>query len=527
MKIIKNGEEARERLKKGVSAIAEAVTSTLGAAGRGVIIDEINGNPYITADGITVAEAFELEAPVEQTGVALVKNVCREANSESGDGTTTAICLADAMLTMDASVKGYSPLLVKKGMDIALEKVLYFLDQQKRDIESPQQLIDIATISARNDRALGKLLAEAFEFIGKDGEILIEENRKSKDEVEFITGYNINRGYWMDSFINNDKRQLCELQDIAIILTDAEITEANVLHSMLEKLITDGQKNIVVIAQGMADKPLLMFQTNITRGAFNGCFIQAPEFGEKQTKFLEDMGVFLGCKPILTYRGDSLSEFAIDKHVGHCERFVASKVMSVFINPQTTKETIDEYIKTLDETDEFTKQRVSKLSGRLAKLTVSANSPVEMREKLDRLEDSKNAIRAALNEGFIPGGGIALLRVSETLRGKEVSDIEAINAGYNLVVNSLSAPLEKILSNLFGEDIDKIETILQKIEKSTEFDFGYDVKNVKFVNMYEAGIIDPVKVTKSSLKAAHSVVSTILNTNVIIAITGENGDLVL
>lgn len=530
MKIVEYGQEARERLKRGINELNRAVASTLGAAGRGVIIDDISGTPYITADGITVAEAFELEAPMEQVGVALVKSVCREANIV-GDGTTTATVLATEMLNNGDKASLLSPVLVKKGMQKALDDVLKFLNKHKHKITSHSALTNIATISARGDKELGGLIAKAFKHIGKDGQIVVVEGRGEKSSVENINGYHIDKGFYSDAFVTNQSKYTTEFESPKIFVTDKAIRGSDEMMKLLEKLIKDNEGDVIrpmiIVASEIDEGALVILQSNVTKQVIKATFIEAPEFGDNQSRILEDLAFISGGKALLESSGISFSEID-SSYFGTVKKFISNRESSVFIDGEHTKDEIDTYSKNIETGNdkEFLKKRKSRLAGSLSKLTVGASSAIEMKEKRDRVEDAVNATKSALIEGYVVGGGIALFRAAQSLKIDGDCETEAEKEGYNLIIKSVESPMKQILVNLFGEDVEGLQTAISKISYG-EHNYGLDVKTLIYGDLITMGIIDPIMVTKSSLEAAFSVASTIISTNCIIAITGENGDLKL
>lgn len=531
MKVIKFEEEARELLKSGVAKLERIVGSTMGAAGKPVIIDSVTNNPYITADGVTVSEEVELSNQFENLGCNLVKNAARQVNQEVGDGTTTATVLANAFIQNDRIIKNQPPLLVKRGIEKAVEHVKNTLKLYAREIDSHETLCDVATVSARGDRELGTLIADAFAHIGKDGQILVEEGRGEESSLEKVTGYQMDGGYFTDAYINNKKRNVVDLENPRILVTNIEINDANIFSKLLNDSIKkDGSfVPLVVIAPGIDERSNVLFVSNVGKGVVGGVFIEAPEYGSQQDDILRDLAFITGGTFYDKDLGMSLKDVTLDT-LGTCTTFICTQHSSVFIGG--LKEA-DNLIEDIQPTTEFNKKRISRLQGKLAKLFVGAKSYVELREKRDRAEDAVGATRAALDGGIVPGGGVALFRASLAIP-INMGDTEGEKAGIRLTREALQYPLKRILNNLFNGSVSvsKIkrffthydrdeDVVLNTLKYQVDVWAGYDVKNLKYCNLFTSGIIDPVKVTITALEAAASVSTTLLLTNGAICITPD------
>lgn len=532
-KLVKFGEEARNELKKGVAFLNKATGSTLGASGRSAIIDSVDGFPFITADGITIAQNIDLEEPVAQIGLALARNASLTANQKAGDGSTTTICLINSMLTKDNLIKGLTPSLVKSGMEKAIQDVYNHLDEHKHEVNGKEDLHNLATISSRGDSVIGNLIAEAFEHTGKDGQVIVVDSYEGLSKVETINGYQIDKGYYSEYFINNKKRNIVEYENPLVFLTDIPLDNYIKVATLLEKYNHLGRPSIFISPE-ISEPVQTMLVTNTQLGKIKACFIEAPEYGLKQADVLNDLAFSIGATAVLKEKGGKLSDFE-ETFLGNCTKVMAQSNMAVFLSDKKSQLEDYNYVENLipNESDskwiEFRKKR---LTGKLGKITVGSNSMVEMKEKRDRVEDAVNAVKCALDEGYIAGGGIALFRAYLTLEApSELNESE--KAGYNLIKESLIAPLRQILFNVYESEstekdgnIYKFEDVIEQL-KPLDYNIGFDSKNRVICNMLESGIIDPIKVTKSALEAAYSVASTILNTNCIVAITGTNGDLKL
>lgn len=525
--IIAYKEQAREELKQGVKMLADIVGSTLGAAGRGVAIDNVISDPFVTADGVTVAMNVDIEATFPQIGISLLKNVAMNTNNVVGDGTSTSIVLANAMLNNDSLVEKRSPSLVKAGMDRAVNDIKEFLNKKANKIEDEKSLVNIATISARGDREMGEIIAQAYSHSGVDGQIMVEDGRSKESKVQYITGYSLDAGFYHEISINNEKRKLVEYEEPLIYITDFNIYEVKDILDVLTYAANEG-KPLVLIGNDISDGVMKVLVSNIVTNKLTCTYINAPEVGERQTAILRDLAFYTGGKARSSYYGDKPSDFNPEM-LGTCKRFVCNNKDSVFLSEDVDKDAIQQYEKDLPEAVEdadFHKKRLSRLRGRISKISVGATTSVEMREKRDRVEDAVNATKAALEEGYVAGGGVALTQASKFL-SKKIAKIknEDERAGYELVIKSIVAPNKKILHNLY-DDNEKVEEVHKNLYNSN-YPRGFDVKTQKYVNMYKAGIIDPVKVTKTALESSVSVISTILNTNGIIAVVGDRGKLQL
>lgn len=521
------GKEAREEIKSGVSMLAKIVGSTLGAAGRCVIIDNVISQPFVTADGVTVAQNLEIDATLPSLGVQLVKNVAINTNNIAGDGTSSSVVLANAMLCNDFMVEGKSPSFVTRGMERAVTNINKWLDNKARKIKNEKELVNIATISARGDKEMGELIAKAYTHIGKEGQILVEEGRKDKSEVEYISGYALEAGYYHDAFCNNQKRKIVEYNDPIVLVTDFMFYEIKNLVKVMEYAV-EKKKPLVVIGGDITEAVLRIAVQNTVQGTLSMTYIQAPDVGIRQSALLKDLAFYTGGKYLSQHLGDKPEDIG-ESILGTCEKFASYQESTVFINGRTPSKDVDNYRENLTketEDDDFHDKRKSRLSGRLCKLLVGATTSVEMREKRDRVEDAVNATKAAIEQGYVAGGGVALLTAAKELSDSSFIKSEDERAGYDLVVNSIIAPAKQILQNLFGDATEKADEILRELI-SKKYPMGYDVKTQKFVNMYTFGIIDPVKVTKTALQSSASVAATILNTNGVIAIIGDKGKLSL
>lgn len=537
-KLVVKGADARKRLKNGIAALTDAVASTMSASGSNVIIDTPENQAFVTGDGISVAEAFTLIQPIEEIGVAMAKHSCRQANYTSNDGTTAAMVLTNEFLQNDYIVENMLKPRYEKGMRKALNDVLDFLKDNTYNITNHEELVNIATISARGDREMGQLIADAFKHTEKDGQIIVEESRDNKSSVEYITGYQIDKGYSHELYVNRIDKGLAEFENPYILITDIPIDDIKVIEKFL-KIALSNNRPIIIICPELSSVCEITLKNNVIQNVIKGAHVITPDFGFNQEMYMTDLAYLTGGKFISYQKGDKLIEAKIED-LGTCKKSLITKNFSVFIDFQRTNEEVSEYIESSllkSEDEDFNKRRISRLKGRLSKIKVGAKTPVEMREKRDRVDDACGATKSALEEGYVVGGGLALYRASMSLQNN-LSNIpcEEERAGYKLVLKSIRKPLNQILDNLFKKKqsndilvwlkLDEKSKIIKHIEKG-KFNTGYDVKDLELCDFISKGIIDPVKVIKSSLQAAFSVSITIMSTDVVIAVVGENEGLVL
>lgn len=518
MKKIKYGEEARNLLKKGVDLVYDVVASTMGPGGRTVVIDDEYNNPHITADGVTVAYAVETNEPFVCTGVALLKRAAMKANTLVGDGTSTTTVLTKAILDGGHRVANYPPVLVKQGMEIAQEEIIQHIDKLKKKAKK-SDVKNIAYISSRGDESLSNLIQEAYDHVGKDGYIQVEPSGTSLNKLEKISGYQLDGGYEHPQYINNVQKNRVEYENPVIIVSNKELLDTNEVAQTLSQLLNNANyadKPIVLINTGCSEPVNRLLLSNFGAGKLQIVSVKPTDFGNNLTTILNDLAFVVEAVPALNENGLKLSE----AKVGTCERVLITADKTVFIGIPKEAKDIEKFQKDLelsiDDSDnkDFTKKRVERLKGKLARLLIGAETEVELREKKDRADDCIGSVKAALKEGYLPGGGIALLYI-QSLLNTNLS--EAQQVGYDLVKYALDEPIKVILNNSLGED--HREVISEIVRK--EFNYGYDAKNYCYCNLIETGIIDAAAVTKAAIKAAISVSKTIIETNAIIGVVGE------
>ncbi len=515
-KEIKFDFEAREGLKKGIDALADAVKVTLGPRGRNVIIDKSFGGPQITKDGVTVAREVELEDPHQNMGAQLVKQVASKTNDLAGDGTTTATVLAQAIVRegLKNVTAGANPMDLKSGIDKATKKVVEELGKQAIAVgDDVEKIRQVATISANNDLTIGNLIAEAFSKVGKDGVITVEESKGTDTYVDVVEGMQFDRGYLSPYFITDPDKMQAVLERPYILITDKKISTMKDLLPILEKTAQSGRP-LLIIAEDVEGEALATLVVNKLRGTLKVAAVKAPGFGDRRKAMLEDIAILTGGTYVTEERGYTLEHTTLDM-LGQAERVTIDKDNTTIVGGAGKDEDIQARIKqikaqiettTSDYDREKLQERLAKLAGGVAVLYVGAPSEVELKEKKDRVEDALNATRAAVEEGIVAGGGVALLRTQKALdKIKTVNEDE--KTGVLIVKKSLEEPLRQIVNNA-GEDG---SVVVAKV-KEGKGAFGYDVKNGKYTNMLRAGIIDPKKVTRIAIENAASVGGMVLTT---------------
>ena len=515
-KEIKFDFEAREGLKRGVDALANAVKVTLGPKGRNVIIDKSFGGPQITKDGVTVAKEVELEDPHENMGAQLVKQVASKTNDLAGDGTTTATVLAQAIVRegLKNVTAGANPMDLKHGIEKATEAVVKELEKQAIEVgDDVEKIKQVATISANNDETIGELIAQAFSKVGKEGVITVEEAKGTETYVDVVEGMQFDRGYLSPYFITDPEKMIAELDHPFILITDKKISTMKDLLPILEQTAQTG-KPLLIIAEDVDGEALATLVVNKLRGTLRVAAVKAPGFGDRRKAMLEDIAILTGGTVVSEERGYKLENTTLDM-LGQAERVTIDKDTTTIVGGAGDEEAIKARIKqikaqieqaTSDYDREKLQERLAKLAGGVAVLYVGAPSEVELKEKKDRVEDALNATRAAVEEGIVAGGGVALLRAQKALKRIKTEN-EDEKTGVSIVHKALEEPMRQIVNN-GGEDG---SVVVAKV-KEGKGDFGYDVKKGEYTHMLKAGIIDPKKVTRIAIENAASVGGMILTT---------------
>ena len=516
-KDIKFDIDAREGLKRGVDALANAVKVTLGPKGRNVIISKSFGSPQVTKDGVSVAKEIELEDALENMGAQMVKEVASKTNDLAGDGTTTATVLAQAIVKegLKNVASGANPMDLKRGIDKAVVKIVEHLAKQAKEVGSSSEKIkQVASISANNDETIGELIAQAFEKVGKEGVITVEEAKGTDTYVDVVEGMQFDRGYLSPYFVTDSEKMVAELDRPYILLYDKKISTMKDLLPILEPVAQSG-KPLLIIAEDIDGEALATLVVNKLRGTLRIAAVKAPGFGDRRKAMLEDIAILTGGTVIAEERGFTLENATMDM-LGTAERVSIDKDDTTIVNGAGKSEDIKAraaQIKaqientTSDYDREKLQERLAKLSGGVAVLYIGAASEVEMKEKKDRVDDALHATRAAVEEGIVAGGGIALLRAKNALAKIKPANTDE-ETGIKIILKALEAPLRTIVENAGVEG----SVIVAKVLESSRDAFGYNAKSGQYTDMFRAGIIDPKKVTRVALENAASVAGMILTT---------------
>ena len=513
-KDIKYNLEARDGIKRGVDALANAVKVTLGPKGRNVIISKSFGAPTVTKDGVTVAKEIELKDAHENMGAQMVKEVASKTNDLAGDGTTTATVLAQAIVKegLKNVAAGANPMELKKGIDKSVAVITQFLEEQAQAVgDSSDKIKQIASISANNDDHIGELIAEAFGKVGKEGVITVEEAKGTETYVDVVEGMQFDRGYLSPYFVTDSEKMVAELENPQILIVDKKITAMKDLLPILEPAAQSG-KPLLIIAEDIEGEALATLVVNKLRGSLKIAAVKAPGFGDRRKAMLEDIAILTGGTVISEERGFTLENATIDM-LGQAENITIDKDNTTIVNGAGDKDNIKNRVNqiksqvestTSDYDKEKLQERLAKLAGGVAVLYVGAASEVEMKEKKDRVDDALHATRAAVEEGIVAGGGVALVRSIEALKGLK-SETPDEETGIQIVAKAIEAPLRTIVENAGGEG----SVVINKVREGKQ---GYDAKSGTYVDMLKAGIIDPKKVTRVALENAASVAGMILTT---------------
>ena len=513
--------DARDSLKKGVDALANAVKVTLGPKGRNVVIDKKFGGPSITKDGVTVAKEIELEDAMENMGAQMVKEVASKTADIAGDGTTTATVLAQAIV--NAGLKnvaaGANPMDLKRGIDKAVNEIVKNINKISQEVGSSYDKIEqVASISANNDNVIGSLIAEAMKKVKTEGVITVEEAKGTETNVEVVEGMQFDRGYLSPYFITDPDKMETELESPYILLYDKKISSMKDLLPILEQT-AQGGKPLMIIAEDVDGEALSTLVVNKLRGALKVAAVKAPGFGDRRKAMLEDIAILTNATVISEERGFKLESTSIDM-LGTCEKVVIDKDNTTIVNGSGDKNNIKSRVSqiksqiessTSDYDKEKLQERLAKLAGGVAVLYVGAASEVEMKEKKDRVDDALAATRAAVEEGIVPGGGIAIIRAAKTL-SKVKGDNDDEQTGINIIERAVEEPIRQIVENAGLEG----SVVVSKIKDGKD-DFGFNAKNEKYENMLKAGIIDPAKVVRVALENASSVAGMLLTTECVIS----------
>ncbi|MDE7438097.1 MAG: chaperonin GroEL [Muribaculaceae bacterium] len=520
-KDIKFNIQAREELKKGVDALADAVKVTLGPKGRNVIIEKKFGAPHITKDGVTVAREVELEEPFQNMGAQLVKEVASKTGDQAGDGTTTATVLAQAIVNVGLKnvTAGANPMDLKRGIDKAVSCVVEGIKAQSVEVgDDLSKIENIARISANNDEEIGRLIAEAMEKVKKEGVITVEEAKGTETTVDIVEGMQFDRGYISPYFVTNSEKMECEMDSPYILLYDKKISNLKDMLPILEAVAQSGRP-LLVIAEDVDNEALATLVVNRLRGSLKICAVKAPGFGDRRKEMLEDIAILTGGNVVSELKGMQLAQATVND-LGTAEKVTVNKDNTIIVNGAGSKDAIAARVNQIKSQIETTssnydkeklQERLAKLAGGVAVLYIGAPSEVEMKEKKDRVDDALSATRAAIAEGIVPGGGVAYIRCLAALDElKGANDDE--NTGIAIIRRAIEEPMRQIMNNAGVEGA----VILQKV-KDGKGDFGYNARTDSFENFFETGVVDPAKVTRVALENASSIAGMFLTTECVIA----------
>jgi chaperonin GroEL len=513
-------QEARDAMRKGISKLARAVKVTLGPKGRNVILQKSFGSPTVTKDGVTVAKEIELEDKYENMGARMVREVASKTSDVAGDGTTTATVLAEAIFIegLRAVVSGINPMLMKRGIEKAVEDIVEKLKKLSIPVKSKNDLQAVASVASNNDTEIGRIIAEAMEKVGKDGVITVEEGKALETTHEFVEGMQFDRGYLSPYFVTDPQKMECELEDPYILIYEKKISSNKDLVPVLERVLNTG-KPILIISEEVEGEALATLVINKLRGAFKCAAVKAPGYGDRRKAMLEDIAILTGGKAIFEDLGIQLENVQLSD-LGRAKKVKIDKDNTTVIEGAGKKQAIQGRIQMIqreldksssDYDKEKLSERIAKLSGGVAKILVGAATESEMKERKARVEDAMHATRAANQEGILPGGGVALLRVAEGLKPKGLSHDE--ETGYNIVVRACKSPITQIAENAGVDGA----IVASKVLENNNQNFGYDARLDKYCDMVKEGIIDPTKVVRSALQNASSVSTLLLTSDALVA----------
>ena len=520
-------EKARQSLKKGIDKLAQAVKITLGPRGSNVILDKGFGSPLITNDGVTIAKEIELEDKTENLGADVLKQAAEKTNDVAGDGTTTAIVLAWSIITAGLKnvTAGADALSLKRGIDKAVKVVIKELKDISQKVETHDEIANVGSISA-DDKEIGNMIADIFDEVGKDGIITVEESKTLGLSKEIVKGLQFDKGYISPYMINDSEKMEAVLENPYIIITDKKITSIQEILPLLDKIVQSGKKDLLLIADDLNGEALATLILNKLRGTFNLVAVKTPGFGDNKKELMEDIAIITGSKVISEEIGLKLDKAELDD-LGNARRIVINKDNTTIVEGGGDAENIKSRMKQIkkqielvdsDFDKEKLEERLAKLSGGIAVMKVGAATEVEQKEKQHRVEDAVRATKAALEEGVVPGGGIALLRCTKDLENIDLDGVDE-KVGVDIILRALEEPIRQIAENAGRSG----EVILEEAKKRKENE-GFDVTKGEFIDMFKAGIVDPTKVTRSALENAASVASMLLTTKVVVTDIPEKKD---
>ncbi|MFN3350997.1 chaperonin GroEL [Pseudorhodoplanes sp.] len=520
-KDVKFSSDARERMLRGVDILANAVKVTLGPKGRNVVLDKSFGAPRITKDGVTVAKEIELEDKFENMGAQMVREVAAKTNDRAGDGTTTATVLAQAIVREGAKsvAAGMNPMDLKRGVDLAVAAVVKDIEKRAKPVASSAEVAQVGTISSNGDQTVGKMIAQAMQKVGNEGVITVEEAKALETEVEIVEGMQFDRGYLSPYFVTNAEKMIAELEDAYILLHEKKLSGLQAMLPLLEAVVQSGRP-LVIIAEDVEGEALATLVVNRLRGGLKVAAVKAPGFGDRRKAMLEDIAILTGGQLISDDLGMKLENVTLNM-LGRAKKVIMEKEKTTIVKGAGKKADIEARVAqikaqieetTSDYDKEKLQERLAKLAGGVAIIRVGGATEIEVKEKKDRVEDALNATRAAVEEGIVPGGGTALLRAKKAI-GRISNDNSDIQAGINIVLKALEAPIRQIAENAGVEG----SIVVGKIMENKSETFGFDAQNEDYVDLVEKGIIDPVKVVRTALQDAASVAGLLITTEAMVA----------
>jgi chaperonin GroEL len=520
-KHVKFSTEARDKMLHGVDILANAVKVTLGPKGRNVVLDKSYGAPRITKDGVTVAKEIELDDKFENMGAQMVREVAQKTSDLAGDGTTTATVLAQAIIREGAKsvAAGMNPMDLKRGIDIAVAAVVKDIEKRAKKVESSAEVAQVGTVSSNGDSKIGKMIAQAMQKVGNEGVITVEEAKALETEVEIVEGMQFDRGYLSPYFITNAEKMVAELEDAHILLHEKKLSALQAMLPLLEAVVQSG-KPLLIVSEDVEGEALATLVVNKLRGGLKVAAVKAPGFGDRRKAMLEDIAVLTGGQLISEDLGIKL-ENVTPAMLGRAKKVIIEKEKTTIVDGAGKKKDIEARVgqikqqieeTTSDYDREKLQERLAKLAGGVAVIRVGGATEVEVKEKKDRVEDALNATRAAVEEGIVPGGGVALLRAKKAV-GKISNDNHDVQAGINIVLKALESPLRQIAENCGVE----ASIVVGKILENKSETFGFDAQKEDYVDMVENGIIDPAKVVRAALQDAASVAGLLVTTEAMVA----------
>ena len=520
-KDVRFSSDAREKMLRGVEILSNAVKVTLGPKGRNVVLDKSFGAPRITKDGVTVAKEIELEDKFENMGAQMVREVASKTNDLGGDGTTTATVLAASIVREGCKsvAAGMNPMDLKRGIDIAVEEVLKDIQKRAKKIKTSAEVAQVGTISANGDKAIGDMIAEAMQRVGNEGVITVEEAKSLETELDVVEGMQFDRGYLSPYFITNAEKMVADLEDAYILIFEKKLSGLQAMLPVLESVVQTSRP-LVIIAEDVEGEALATLVVNKLRGGLKVAAVKAPGFGDRRKAMLEDIAILTGGQMISEDLGIKLENVTL-KMLGRAKKVVIEKEKTTIVDGAGAKKEIEGRVAqikaqieetTSDYDREKLQERLAKLAGGVAVLRVGGATEVEVKERKDRVDDALNATRAAVQEGIVPGGGVALLR-AKLAASKLTSDVSDIQAGINIVLKALEAPIRQIAENAGCEG----SIVVGKVSENKAPTFGFNAQTEQYVDMVEAGIIDPAKVVRTALQNAASVAGLLITTEAMIA----------